>query len=88
MDPEEREFEHSRLSGPFTLDGETFVDVEIYRYAETQDRWRLEVVHLTGGCRKWPQTFATEADAYAAFISILETAGIACFTSAPPKSRH
>ncbi|MDP4006660.1 hypothetical protein [Methylobacterium sp. NEAU K] len=88
MDHEEREFEHSRLSGPFTLDGETVVDVEIYRYAETQDCWRLEVVHISGGCTKWQQTFATEADAYAAFISILETAGIECFTNAPPKSRH
>ena len=33
---EDREFEHSGMSGSFTRGGET-VDVEIYRFAGTQD---------------------------------------------------
>jgi hypothetical protein len=38
---DERDLEHSPLPGPFTRDGVT-VEVETYRYAGTQDPWRLE----------------------------------------------
>ncbi|MCJ2118773.1 hypothetical protein MKK65_19755 [Methylobacterium sp. J-001] len=46
---DDREFEHSPLSGSFTR-GDIEVDVEIYRFAGTQDRWELVVVALGGGC--------------------------------------
>ncbi|MEL6059511.1 hypothetical protein [Methylobacterium sp. DCY52] len=50
MNDDDRDFEHSPLSGTFSRDGES-VDVEIYRYADTQDPWRLVVIDLnSGGC--------------------------------------
>lgn len=88
MDFEDGEFEHSRLSGSFTLDGETVVDIEIYRHAGTQDRWRLEVVHPAGEYTTWQETFATAADAYAAFMNRVESIGTAAFASTPPKTWH
>jgi hypothetical protein len=40
MDGDDHEFKHSPLSGTFCREGEA-VSVEIYRYAGTQDPWRL-----------------------------------------------
>lgn len=40
MDGDDREYEHSPLSGTFRRDGET-LSVEIYRNAGTQDPWWL-----------------------------------------------
>jgi hypothetical protein len=77
MDDEEYEFESSPLSGVFTHDGHE-VEVEIYRLAGTQDRWRMEVVHFSG-CTRWQDTFATDADAHAAFIAMVKAAGIESF---------
>ena len=51
MDDDDREFEHSSLSGAFARDGET-VEVEIYRFEGETGRWRMEVVHLSG-CVRW-----------------------------------
>lgn len=45
MGDEDREFEHSPLSGTFRHDGEA-VDVEIYHYDGTQDPWRLKLFPL------------------------------------------
>ena len=87
MDDEDRDYEHSDLSGTFTR-GDDEVEVEIYRFADTQDRWRLEVVSLGGGCTQWTQTFATEAEAYAAFLAMVEADGLLTFTRARPAGRH
>lgn len=60
---DDREFEHSPLSGTFSRDGGK-VDVEIYRYAGTQEPWRLEVIDLSSGrCTAWLATFATDQEA-------------------------
>jgi hypothetical protein len=60
---DDRDFEHSPLSGSFSRDGET-VDVEIYRYAGTQDPWQLVVIDLSsGGCTAWKEAFATDQEA-------------------------
>lgn len=84
---DDREFEHSDLSGSFTR-GDIEVDVEIYRFAGTQDRWELAVVALGGGCTQWAQTFATETEAYAAFLAMVEADGLDTFTRARPAGRH
>ncbi|GAN50482.1 hypothetical protein ACXR8U_08300 [Methylobacterium radiotolerans] len=84
MDDEEHDFEHSPLSGLFTRDGHE-VEVEIYRLAGTQDRWRMEVVHLSG-CSRWQDTFASDADAHAAFLAAVEAAGIGPFVGYQPEA--
>jgi hypothetical protein len=84
----DREFEHSPLSGSFSRDGET-VDVEIYRYAGTQDPWQLVVIHLlSGGCTGWNKAFATDQEAYEAFTAMVEKDGMAPFTGVVPPVRH
>ncbi|MCJ2141515.1 hypothetical protein [Methylobacterium sp. E-066] len=87
VNDDDREFEHSPLSGSFTR-GDIEVDVEIYRFAGTQDRWQLAVVALGGGCTQWAQTFATETEAYAAFLAMVEADGLDTFTRARPAGRH
>jgi len=83
MDDDDFEFEHSPLSGPFAREGET-VEVEIFRLAGTQDRWHMEVVQFSG-CTRWRDLFATDADAHAAFLAMVEAVGIASFTGDRPK---
>jgi hypothetical protein len=76
---EDRDFEHSLLSGSFGRDGVT-VDVEIYRYAGTQDPWQMVVIDLnSGGCFAWRDTFATDQEAYDAFTSMVDASGLAPF---------
>lgn len=87
MIDEDREFEHSPLSGPFTRDCET-VDVEIYRTAGTQDPWELAVVHMSSGSTEWQDRFATEQDAYRAFAEAVEQDGIALFVAATVRTMH
>jgi hypothetical protein len=84
MDDEENDFEHSPLSGFFTRDGHE-VEVEIYRLAGTQDRWRMEVVHFSGYSR-WQGTFESDADAHAAFLATVEAAGIGLFVGNQPNA--
>ena len=86
MDDEDREFEHSPLSGTFSRNGES-VDVEIYRYAGTQDPWQLVVIDLSsGGCTAWQDTFATDHEAYGAFTATVEADGMAPFVGQRPKA--
>jgi hypothetical protein len=88
VEDEERDFEHSPLSGSFSHDGET-VDVEICRYAGTQDPWQLVVIDLSsGGCTAWSETFATDQEAYEAFTEMVEMDGMASFTGVVPPMRH
>ncbi len=86
MDDDDRDFEHSSLSGAFTCDGE-IVEVEIYRFVGETYRWRMEVVHLSG-CVRWKTTFATEAEAHAAFLAMIEVVGIRYFVGDRSKARH
>ncbi|MGU3467615.1 hypothetical protein ACLBXO_22465 [Methylobacterium sp. C33D] len=84
MDDEDYDFESSPLSGLFTRDGHE-VEVEIFRFAGTQDRWRMEVIHFSG-CTRWHDTFATDADAHAAFLATIEVTGIGSFVGDRPKA--
>jgi hypothetical protein len=85
---EDRDFEHSPRSGSFSQDGVT-VDVEIYRYAGTQDPWQLVVIDLSsGGCTAWKETFATDQEAYEAFTAMVKADGMASFTGVVPPVQH
>lgn len=87
VDDEDRDFEHSTLSGPYIRGGET-VDVEIFRFAGTQDPWRLTVVHMSSGATEWRERFATELDAYRAFMKAVERDGLASFGAAVSRIVH
>ena len=88
MEDEDRDFEHSPLSGTFSHAGEQ-VDVEIYRYADTQDPWQLVVVDLSSGRpTAWAETFATDREAYDAFTALVEADGMAPFTGVVSPGRH
>lgn len=84
---DDRDFEHSPLSGEFMRDDVT-VDVEIYRTAGTQDPWELAVVSLSSGCTRWQQTFPTEKEAFDAFLAVVNADGMASFVGKTPKARH
>ena len=64
-------------------------DVEIYRYAGTQGPWRLVVVDLSSGRpTAWPETFATDQDAYDAFTAMVDADGLEPFVGAVSPVRH
>ncbi len=81
------DFDHSPLSGEFTRDGVT-VEVEIYRTVGSQEPWRLEVVSISGGCTWWHQRFATEQEAFEAFMAVADADGIASFDQPVSQPRH
>jgi len=86
VDREDRDFEHSPLSGSFSRDGET---VDVDRYAGTQDPWQLVVIDLLpGGCTAWTETFATDQEVYSAFAATVEADGMASFTGVVPPVQH
>lgn len=86
MDDDNREFEHSPLSGTFRRDGEA-VDVEIYRYADMQDPWQLVVIDLSSGsCTAWKETFTTDQEAYGAFTAMVEASGLSFFVGQRPQA--
>ena len=87
MNDDDREFEHSPLSGTVTRDGEE-VDVEIYRSAGTQDPWELAVIHMSSGSTKWQERFATDKEAYAAFWAVVEERGLASFGTTAGGTKH
>jgi len=86
MDNDDCEFEHSPLSGSFTRDGET-IEVEIFRLAGAQDRWHMEIVHFSG-CTRWQDTFATDAEAHAILIAMIEASGLVPFVDRRPMTQH
>lgn len=87
MNDEDREFEHSSLSGTVGHDGEE-VDVEIYRFAGTQGPWQLAVIHMSSGSTEWQERFATDRDAYAAFWAVVEERGLVSFGAVTDGTRH
>jgi hypothetical protein len=72
---EDPKIETSPLSGRLTSEGVT-VDVQIYRVAEADERWVLEVIDEQDTSTVWDDTFATDRDAYAEFYRTLESDGI------------
>ena len=84
---EDEDFEHSSLSGPVSHDGET-IDLEIYRPADSQAPWRMEVVHIGGGCTRWSVEFATDQEAVRTFRALVAEHGLAIFTSRRSDPQH
>lgn len=82
MTDELPKIEHSPLCGNVTRDGET-VDVQIYRIADGDASWSLEVIDAEGGSTVWTDLFETDQAAYAEFFTTLEREGIGCFRLAP-----
>ena len=58
--------ETSPLSGRLTHNGVT-VDVQIYRFALSTERWVLRVIDDQNASTVWYDTFANDRDAYAEF---------------------
>ncbi|AIQ89344.1 hypothetical protein MCBMB27_00925 [Methylobacterium phyllosphaerae] len=84
---EDEDFEHSSLSGPVSHDGET-IDLEIYRRADSQAPWPMEVVHIGGGCTRWSVEFATDQEAVRTFRALVAEHGLAIFTSRRSDPQH
>ncbi len=78
-----RELEFSPLSGRVTRHGVT-VQVHIYRFAGTDDRWTLEVIDREDGSTVWDDDFASDVNAYEAFEQCVQREGIRTFTEEPP----
>lgn len=68
-------------------DGET-IDLEIYRPADSQAPWRMEVAHIGGGCTRWSVEFATDQEAVRAFRALVAKHGLAIFTSRSSDPQH
>lgn len=69
----------SPLSGEFTSEGIT-VEVQIYRLA-TNEEWSLEVVDEDDNSTVWDAVFASDKDAYDAFIEDVRDEGLAAIVS-------
>ena len=82
MTNEDPELETSPLSGIHVQDGVT-VEVNIFRIAQKDERWALEVVDEDMGSTVWSDTFATDQDAYREFYKTLQEKGIQTFLAKP-----
>lgn len=70
--------EHSEFAGEFEDDGVTVL-VDIYRPADTNGDWTLEVISQTEVVTSWEETFATDKDAWEEFLATAERDGIKSF---------
>ena len=82
MTNEDPELETSPLSGMHVQDG-VAVEVNIFRIAQRDERWTLEVVDQDNSSTVWSDTFATDQDAYRAFYKTLQEEGIRTFLPKP-----
>ena len=79
--------ESSPLSGRLTSEGVT-VDVQIYRFADLDERWVLRVIDEQNTSMVWDATFATDRDAYAEFYRTRETDEDGSFVELPTLSTY
>ncbi|CAO4164137.1 hypothetical protein [Methylorubrum extorquens] len=77
------ELEFSPLSGRVTRDGVT-VQVHIYRFADTDDGWTLDVVDHADGSTVWDGFFDTDVETYDAIERCIREDGIRTFTEDAP----
>ena len=75
----------SPFSGPFT-EGDTTVDVQIYRLENTQ--WTLEVIDGEGTSTVWDDEFDTAAAAKAEFLRSVAEEGLVGVISEASASRN
>ena len=78
----DRKIEKSALSGSLTRDGIT-LQVQIYRFADMNDAWTLEVLDPGTGHTLWDEAFADDAQAYEYFEDAFARRGIRSFTDEP-----
>ena len=87
MDVEnEPELEMSLLCQKISRDGIT-IDVQIYRFVGG-DEWALEVVDEDDGSTVWDGLFATDEQALAEVVRIIEEEGISSFLRDPLETIH
>ena len=81
------DIETSPLSGRLTSEGVT-VDVQIYRFADLDERWVLRVIDEQNTSTVWDATFATDRDAYAEFYRTREIDEDGSFVELPTLSTY
>ncbi|UHS63724.1 hypothetical protein HRR99_19410 [Agrobacterium vaccinii] len=73
-----QKLEHSEFSGEFEDDGITVL-VDIFRPADTNNDWTMEVVSEEEDVTTWEEPFATDKDAWEEFLATCEKDGIRSF---------
>ncbi len=81
------DIEYSPYTGTFTKDGIT-VTVNIFRVADDDEGWWLEVVDSVNTSTVWDDAFATDEAAYEEFKSAVQHEGILAFVSSPDHQLH
>lgn len=76
----------SPLSGEFTSDDIT-VEVQIYRLA-TSEEWSLEVVDADDNSVVWDAVFATDQEAYDAFLEDVRDEGLEAIFATDQTTLH
>jgi hypothetical protein len=81
------DLEHSPYSGAFTDHGIT-VTVNIFRVADGDEGWSLEVVDSVNTSTVWDEVFETDKAAYEEFLSAVRREGILVFATSPKRDFH
>ncbi|AFL51482.1 hypothetical protein ABIE78_002684 [Sinorhizobium fredii] len=87
MTESEQQYEFSEFSGEF-IDDDVTVILRIYRPADTNLDWVLEVFDQEGNTTVWDNTFDTDRDAFQEFLATVQRDGIRCFVDAPVQRLH
>ncbi|MEY9536395.1 hypothetical protein [Sinorhizobium fredii] len=83
----EQRYEFSEFSGEF-IDDDVAVILRIYRPADTNLDWVLEVFDEQGNTTVWDTTFDTDRDAFQEFLATVQRDGIRSFVDAPVQRLH
>ncbi|WP_331376142.1 hypothetical protein [Sinorhizobium chiapasense] len=78
MPENEQLYEFSEFSGEF-VDDDVMVVIGIYRQADTNGDWTLEVVDQEGYSTVWEDLFDTDRDAFQEFLATVQRDGIRSF---------
>lgn len=87
MTDNEQQYEFSEFSGQFVDDGVVVV-IGIYRPADTNADWTLEVVDQEGYSTVWDDSFATDREAFEEFLATIQRDGIRSFLEQSVHSVH
>jgi hypothetical protein len=81
------EIESSPLCREITREGTT-VEIHIYRLAEGDNRWTLEVVDEEKASTVWDEEFETDFAALEAVMQTIDKEGIRSFMETDSKTLH
>ncbi|WEX75390.1 hypothetical protein PYH37_000797 [Sinorhizobium numidicum] len=87
MPESEQQYEFSEFSGEFVDDG-VMVIIGIYRPANTNGEWTLEVIDQEGYSTVWEDSFATDREAFEEFLATIKRDGIHSFLAPPMHTAH